>query len=90
MLAEGQGINFQWNGSFCEIHISEDVGYILEVSKAFEGRYAYFVDRLNLDPNNNEKDVCVGQWHAETEAEAQRGAEEAFLRHLEGGPMLVQ
>jgi hypothetical protein len=90
MLAENRGINFKWDGTACEIVMSEDVGYVLEVSKAFEGRYAYFVDRLNLDPNNNEKDVCVGQWHAATEAEAQRGAEEAFLRHLDGAPLLVQ
>ena len=83
-------IGFEWNGKICEIVVSEDVGYMLEVSKAFEGRYAYFVDRLNLDPNNNENDVCVGQWHAETEAEAQREAEEAFLRHMNGGPLLVQ
>ena len=83
-------VGFEWNGKICEIVMSEDVGYMLEVSKAFEGRYAYFVDRLTLDPNNNESDVCVGQWHAETEAEAQRGAEEAFLRHMNGGPLLVQ
>ncbi len=83
-------IKFEWNGSFCEIKMSDDLGYILEVSKAFEDRYTYFVDRLNLDPSIDQKDICVGQWHAETEAEAQRGAEEAFLRHMNGGPMLVQ
>ncbi|TPP11525.1 hypothetical protein [Rhizobium glycinendophyticum] len=83
-------VSFDWNGKICEIVMSEDVGYLLEVSNAFVGRYAYFVDRLDLDPNNNENDVCVGQWHAETEAEARKGAEEAFLRHMNGGPLLVQ
>jgi len=85
-----QEVSFEWNGKFCEIQLSRDIGYILEVSKAFEGRYTYFVDRLNLDPSEDQKDICIGQWHAETEAEAQRGAEEAFLRHMNGGPLLVQ
>ncbi len=90
MLAEDHGMNFEWNGSFCEIQISEDLGYILEVSKAFEGRYTYFIDRLNLDPNSNQEDVCLGQWHAATEISARDAAEKAFLRHLDGGPLLVQ
>jgi hypothetical protein len=89
MLAEDHGISFDWNGTFCEIHMSDDVGYILDVRPWCHSRFVYMVDKVH--PHDNDvQDITLGQWHAPTEAEAREEAEKAFLRHLNGGPVLVQ
>lgn len=89
MLAEEHGINFTWDGTVCEIVISEDVGYVLDVRSWCHGRFVYMIDKLyrhDLDA----PEITVGQWHAPTEAKAKEEAEKAFLRHLNGGPLLLQ
>ncbi|MQB06953.1 hypothetical protein DXT91_22945 [Agrobacterium tumefaciens] len=89
MLGNAYGINFDWDETFCEITVSEDLGYILEVRQWWEGRYGYVIDKVHPYDSSVE-DITIGQWHAPTEAEARREAEKAFLRHLGGGPVAVQ
>lgn len=89
MFVEGNGMNFEWAGTACEIHLSKDVGYILEVRQWWKGRYGYVIDKVH--PYDNDiADITIGQWHAPTESEARKAAEQAFLRHLGGGPVMVQ
>lgn len=89
MIAENHGINFTWDGTACEITFPEEVGYILEVRQWCHGRFVYMVDKVH-PYDNDVPDITLGQWHAPTEAEAREEAEKAFLRHLNGGPLLVQ
>lgn len=89
MLAEDDGMNFQWDGTACEIHMSDEVGYILEVRQWWHGRYGYVVDKVH-PYDNDVSDITIGQSHAPTELEARAEAEKAFLRHLGGVPLLVQ
>lgn len=89
MLGEDRGINFDWDGTACEITMSDEVGYILEVKQWWHGRYGYVIDKVHPS-DNNVADITIGQWHAPTETQARQEAEKAFLRHLGGGPVVVQ
>ncbi|MEY9720713.1 hypothetical protein ABIA22_003203 [Sinorhizobium fredii] len=89
MLAEDHGINFDWDGTFCEIHMSDEVGYILEVRPWCHGRFVYMVDKVH-PYDNDVPDITLGQSHEPTEGQAREEAEKAFLRHLGGGPVVVQ
>ncbi|MBB3945698.1 hypothetical protein GGQ73_001633 [Rhizobium skierniewicense] len=89
MLSNDRGIKFDWNETFCEITVSEDLGYILEVRQWWEGRYGYVIDKVHPSDSSVD-DITIGQWHAPTETEARREAEKAFLRHIDGGLSLVQ
>lgn len=89
MLSNDRGIKFDWNETFCEITVSEDLGYILEVRQWWEGRYGYVIDKVHPS-DSSVGDITIGQWHAPTEVEARREAEKAFLRHSGGGPVAVQ
>lgn len=89
MLAEDHGISFDWNGTFCEIHLSEHVGYILEVRKWCHRRFVYMIDKSH-PYDHSVPEITLGQWHAPTETQAREAAEKAFLRHLGGGPVVVQ
>jgi len=41
MLAEDHGIKFEWDGTACEILLSEETGYILEVRPWCYERFVY-------------------------------------------------
>lgn len=90
MLAEDHGMKFEWDGTICEIVVSDDLGYVLDVRPWCCGRFVYMIDKLNRATDHEDDDVTIAQWHAATEEAAKRDAEAAYLRHLSGGPIVVQ